>query len=189
MSSEISPGTVRNGVALGVILMGLVVLVSNIAVGYPINDWLTWGAFTYPLAFLVTDLINRVFGVRHARRVVYAGFVVGVVLSVFYADVRIGLASGSAFLVAQLLDVTIFDRLRRQSWWKAPLISSLLGSAVDTALFFSLAFAGTQVPWVTLGIGDYGAKLFMAAALLVPFRVFIAMLPTHLAQTSETSSA
>ena len=110
MSSEISPGTVRNGVALGVILMGLVVLVSNIAVGYPINDWLTWGAFTYPLAFLVTDLINRVFGVRHARRVVYAGFVVGVVLSVFYADVRIGLASGSAFLVAQLLDVTIFDR-------------------------------------------------------------------------------
>ena len=87
------------------------------------------------------------------------------------------------------VDVTIFDRLRRQSWWKAPLISSLLGSAVDTALFFSLAFAGTQVPWVTLGIGDYGAKLFMAAALLLPFRVFIAMLPAHLAQTSETSSA
>ena len=179
----------RMSLVAPILAMSVVVVASNILVKYPVNDWLTWGAFTYPLAFLVTDLINRVFGVRHARRVVYAGFVVGVVLSVFYADVRIGLASGSAFLVAQLLDVTIFDRLRRQSWWKAPLISSLLGSAVDTALFFSLAFAGTQVPWVTLGIGDYGAKLFMAAALLVPFRVFIAMLPTHLAQTSETSSA
>ena len=160
-----------NRLAVAVVAMGLVVLVSNIAVGFPINDWLTWGAFTYPVAFLVTDLTNRLFGPVSARRVVYAGFGIGVVLSLVFADPRIAVASGTAFLAAQLLDVTIFDRLRRQSWWKAPLISSLLSSIVDTALFFSIAFAGTGLPWPTWALGDLGAKLFMAAALLLPFRI------------------
>ena len=168
------------GVIAGIMAMGLVVLVSNIAVGYPINEWLTWGALTYPIAFLVTDLTNRLFGSAPARKVVYAGFAVGVILSLIFADPRIALASGTAFLVAQLLDIAIFDRLRRQTWWKAPLISSLVSSAVDTALFFSIAFVATGLPWVTWAIGDYGAKLAMAAALLVPFRAFISMLPARL---------
>ncbi len=159
---------------LAVCAMGIVVLVSNIAVEYQLGDWLTWGAFTYPVAFLVTDVTNRLLGGAPARRVVYAGFAVGVVLSLSLADIRIGLASGTAFLTAQLLDVAIFDRLRRATWWKAPLVSSLAGSAVDTALFFSLAFAGTDVPWVTLAIGDYGAKLAMALVLLGPFRAIVA---------------
>ena len=158
---------------LAVCAMGVVVLVSNVAVEYRIGDWLTWGAFTYPVAFLVTDVTNRLLGTAPARRVVYAGFLVGVVLSLAFADVRIALASGTAFLLAQLLDVAIFDRLRRATWWKAPLVSSLAGSAVDTALFFSLAFAGTGVPWITLAIGDYGAKLAMALVLLAPFRAIV----------------
>ena len=159
---------------LAVCAMGIVVLVSNIAVEYQLGDWLTWGAFTYPVAFLVTDVTNRLLGSAPARRVVYAGFAVGVVLSLSLADVRIALASGTAFLTAQLLDVAIFDRLRRATWWKAPLVSSLAGSALDTALFFSLAFAGTDVPWITLAIGDYGAKLAMALVLLGPFRAIVA---------------
>ncbi|MCY4592233.1 MAG: VUT family protein [Alphaproteobacteria bacterium] len=159
---------------LAVCAMGIVVLVSNIAVEYQLGDWLTWGAFTYPVAFLVTDVTNRLLGSAPARRVVYAGFAVGVVLSLSLADVRIALASGTAFLMAQLLDVAIFDRLRRATWWKAPLVSSLAGSAVDTTLFFSLAFAGTDVPWITLAIGDYGAKLAMALVLLGPFRAIVA---------------
>jgi uncharacterized PurR-regulated membrane protein YhhQ (DUF165 family) len=172
--------TLRIGVVAGIVAMGLVVLVSNVAVNYPINDWLTWGALTYPIAFLVTDLVNRIFGPNPARNVVYAGFVVGVVLSLAFADTRIAIASGSAFLIAQLLDIAVFDRLRRQAWWKAPLISSLLSSFVDTAIFFTLAFYATGLPWVTWAIGDYGAKLAMAALLLVPFRMFVMMLPDHL---------
>ena len=167
------PNAERKAVLAAVCAMGLVVLVSNIAVAYPIGEGLTWGAFTYPVAFLVTDVTNRLFGAVHARRVVYAGFAVGVALSLALADVRIALASGTAFLLAQLLDVMIFDRLRRSSWWKAPLISSLAGSATDTALFFSLAFAGTDVPWITLAVGDFGAKLVMAVALLAPFRMMV----------------
>ncbi|NJO36862.1 MAG: hypothetical protein HC871_03585 [Rhizobiales bacterium] len=123
--------------------MVIVVTVSNIAVQYPINDWWTWGAFTYPVAFLVTDLTNRALGPGAARRVVYAGFALAVVLSIWLATPRIALASGTAFLAAQLLDIAIFDRLRRASWWRAPLVSSTLSSVLDTALFFSLAFAGT----------------------------------------------
>ncbi len=172
--------TVYTGVATGVIAMGLVVLTSNIAVEMPINDWLTWGAFTYPLAFLVTDLTNRVLGVGPARVVVAAGFALGVVLSVIAGDPRIAIASGTAFLIAQLLDVSIFDRLRRAAWWKAPLVSSLTASAVDTALFFSMAFAFTGLPWVTWAIGDYGAKLAMALILLLPFRLFLQLLPAHM---------
>ena len=167
-------GSGTKATVLAVCAMGIVVLVSNIAVEYQIGDWLTWGAFTYPVAFLVTDVTNRLLGSAAARRVVYAGFAVWVVLSLSLADVRIALASGTAFLTAQLLDVAIFDRLRRATWWKAPLVSSLAGSALDTALFFSLAFAGTDVPWVTLAFGDYGAKLAMALVLLGPFRAIVA---------------
>ncbi|HEY9568988.1 MAG TPA: VUT family protein [Thalassobaculum sp.] len=169
----------RNALIAGAGAMGLVVLVSNIAVNHPINDWLTWGAITYPIAFLVTDLTNRILGAGPARRVVYVGFAVGVALSVAFADVRIALASGSAFLLAQLLDIWIFDRLRRQTWWKAPIVSSLVASALDTAVFFSAAFAFTEVPWVTLAVGDYGAKLTMAAVLLAPFRAFLSALPVE----------
>ena len=172
----------RTGLVAGMSAMGVVVLASNIAVNYPINDWLTWGALIYPIAFLVTDLVNRIFGPRPARKVVYAGFATGVALSLWFADQRIALASGTAFLTAQLLDIWVFDRLRRQSWWKAPVVSSLLSSALDTALFFSLAFYATGLPWVTWAIGDYGAKLAMAALLLVPFRAFIALLPQRFAQ-------
>lgn len=162
---------------LPALAMVTVVVASNIAVQYPINDWLTWGAFTYPFAFLVTDLSNRAFGPVLARRVVYAGFVVGVVLSALLATPRIAIASGTAFLFAQLLDVMIFHRLRQAAWWRAPLISSLLASALDTVLFFALAFAFTPVPWVTLAAGDYIAKLAMAAALLAPYRILVGLLP------------
>ena len=161
------------GFWIGVVAMIVVVTASNVAVQYPINDWLTWGAFTYPVAFLVTDLTNRSLGPAVARRVVLVGFALGVLLSVYFAGWRIGLASGGAFLVAQLLDVQIFDRLRRGTWWRAPLVSSTLASALDTALFFGLAFAGTGLPWVTWAIGDYGVKLAMALGLLIPFRVLM----------------
>ena len=162
-----------------IIGMALVVVISNIAVSYPINDWLTWGALTYPIAFLVTDMTNRLFGVARARTVVYAGFLIGVILSLWAADMRIALASGSAFLIAQLLDITIFDKLRQKTWWKAPLISTIVSSAVDTLLFFSIAFVATGLPWVTWAIGDYGAKLAMAAILLMPFRFFISLIPSN----------
>jgi uncharacterized PurR-regulated membrane protein YhhQ (DUF165 family) len=162
-----------------IIGMALVVVISNIAVSYPINDWLTWGALTYPIAFLVTDMTNRLFGVARARTVVYAGFLIGVILSLWAADMRIALASGSAFLIAQLLDITIFDKLRQKTWWKAPLISTILSSAVDTLLFFSIAFIATGLPWVTWAIGDYGAKLAMAAILLMPFRFFLSLIPSN----------
>lgn len=150
--------------------MVAVVTASNILVQYPINDWLTWGAFTYPAAFLVTDLTNRRLGPAAARRVAVAGFIVAVLLSMWLATPRIALASGTAFLTAQLLDVTIFDRLRRRPWWQAPLASSVLASTWDTAVFFSLAFAGTGLPWTTWALGDLAAKLCMAIALLLPFR-------------------
>ena len=179
----------RTGLIAGMSAMGTVVLAANIAVNYPINNWLTWGALIYPIAFLVTDLVNRIFGPKPARKVVYAGFAVGVALSLWFADQRIALASGTAFLTAQLLDIWVFDRLRRKSWWKAPVISSLLSSALDTALFFSLAFYATGVPWITLAIGDYGAKLVMAAVLLVPFRAFISLLPQRFDQRETITDA
>lgn len=163
----------RVGFWIGVAAMSALVATSNVLVQYPINDWLTWAAFTYPACFLVTDLTNRALGPVAARRVVYVGFALGVVLSVSLATWRIGLASGTAFLVAQLLDVRIFDRLRQAAWWRAPLVSSSLASALDTALFFSLAFAGTGVPWVTLALGDFVVKLAMALAMLLPFRALM----------------
>lgn len=161
----------RRGVVIGVAAMAVIVTASNILVQYPVNDWLTWGAISYPVAFLVTDLTNRRLGPGPARRVVYAGFAFAVVLSTHFAGPRIAIASGSAFLVAQLLDVSVFDRLRRGRWWRAPLVSSGLASTVDTFWFFSLAFAATGLPWATWALGDLGVKLAMAAALLVPFRL------------------
>lgn len=177
--------TVLRGVALGVAAMVVVVTASNILVQYPINDWITWGAFTYPIAFLVTDLTNRALGPARARWVVYFGFALAVILSIVLADVRIALASGTAFLLAQLLDVTIFDRLRRAPWWQAPLASSVLGSVTDTALFFSLAFAGTGLPWVTWAVGDLAVKLAMALALLIPFRALMGLIPALRARESR----
>ncbi len=162
------------GVLIGVAAMTVVVAASNYLVQFPINDWITWGAFTYPVAFLITDLTNRAFGPTRARQVVYAGFVLAVILSIALATPRIALASGTAFLVAQLLDVRIFNKFQRRGrWWTAPLVSSSVGSAVDTMLFFSIAFAGTAVPWVTLGAGDYAVKLVLALSMLIPFRLMM----------------
>lgn len=180
--------SMSRGVLLGVLAMILVVVASNILVqhtvpldwivfGIPASELWTYGALTYPIAFLVTDLCNRSLGPAKARRVVYAGFAVAVLLSVWLAGWRIALASGSAFLLAQLLDILIFDRLRRGRWWHAPLISSSLASTLDTLVFFSLAFAGTGVPWVTLALGDYLVKLLVALVMLIPFRALTAILP------------
>lgn len=156
--------------ALFIAAMVLIVTASNVLVQFAINDWLTWAAFTYPVSFLVTDLTNRRMGPGAARRVVYAGFAVAIVLSAVLATPRIAAGSGAAFLVAQLLDVSVFDRLRRRAWWMPPLVSSLIGSAVDTVLFFAIAFAGTGMPWVTLAGGDFAVKVAMALLLLIPFR-------------------
>ncbi|MEO1600199.1 MAG: VUT family protein [Pseudomonadota bacterium] len=188
------------GILIGILAMAVVVTASNILVQYPVGNWLTWGAFTYPLAFLVTDLANRWFGVRAAQRVVLAGFALAVVLSVWLATPRIAIASGTAFLVAQMLDVAVFHRLRAGRWWRAPLVSSTLGSAVDTVLFFSLAFAASfavlgpnedwaleAVPllgvgpvaplWMSLALGDFGVKLGMALAALAPFGLAVWLRP------------
>jgi len=155
--------------------MVLIVVSSNVLVQYPLSDWLTWGAITYPFSFLVVDLANRYHGPRMARRIVYVGFVVALLLSAWLATPRIAIASGTAFLCAELLDVTIFNRLRRHAWWKPPLVSTLFASIVDTAIFFTLAFAGTDMPWVTLALGDLGVKLAIALFALVPFRVALAL--------------
>lgn len=193
ISSDSGSGAGRASFALAAAAMAAVILVSNILVQHPVQglvggvdlaELLTWGAFTYPIAFLVTDTTNRLFGAGAARRVVYVGFFIGVILSVIAADVRIGLASGAAFLVAQLLDVLIFDRLRRGAWWKAPVISSLIASAIDTALFFSIAFAGTGLPWIGWAFGDFTAKLIMIAVLLYPFRLIVTFYPERLRASS-----
>jgi hypothetical protein len=155
--------------------MVIVIVAANITVQKPINDWLTWGAITYPFAFLVTDLANRFEGAAFARRIVYAGFAIAIGASAWLATPRIAIASGLAFLTAELLDVMIFDRLRQLAWWKPPLVSTLAGSVVDTAVFFSMAFAGTTVPWVTLGIGDFGVKVVLAFLTLIPFRAAMAL--------------
>jgi uncharacterized PurR-regulated membrane protein YhhQ (DUF165 family) len=161
------------GMAIGIAAMALIVTASNILVEIRINSWLTYGALTYPVTFLVNDLTNRSLGPAAARSVVLVGFALAVVLSLLLATPRIALASGTAFLVAQLLDIFVFDRLRNRTWWEAPLVSSTIGSAIDTATFFSLAFAFTPVPWVTLGLGDFGVKLGLALFGLVPFRALM----------------
>ena len=156
--------------------MVLIVLSSNILVQYPLSDWLTWGAITYPFSFLVVDLANRYHGPRMARRIVYVGFIVALVLSAWLATPRIAVASGTAFLCSELLDVTIFNRLRRHAWWKPPLVSTLFASVLDTAVFFTLAFAGTDMPWITLALGDFGVKLAIALFALVPFRIALVLI-------------
>ena len=165
--------------------MGVVVLSSNFLVQFPINYYglneiLTYGAFSYPIAFLITDLANRSYGKIVARKVVYLGFVLGISFTLFFStnysdliSLRIAVGSGSAFLIAQLLDIQIFDRLRKNKWFVAPLASSIFGSIVDTFLFFSISFAGTGVPWLTLSLGDLGVKLFVALAMLIPFRLLL----------------
>jgi len=155
--------------------MVLIVVSSNVLVQYPLSDWLTWGAITYPFSFLVVDLANRYHGPRLARRIVYVGFVVGLLLSAGMATPRIAVASGTAFLCAELLDVTLFNLLRQHAWWRPPLVSTLFASVLDTAIFFTLAFAGTEMPWVTLALGDFGVKLAIALFALVPFRVALAL--------------
>lgn len=158
--------------------MAFVVVLSNWAVQYPINEWLTWGAFTYPVVFLVTDLTNRAMGPVAARRVAWAGFAVAVAASLLLAPWRIAVASGTAFIVAQLLDITAFNRLRRMSWWQAPLIGSLLASVLDTAIFFFLAFYGSALDWLMLATGDLGVKWMMAVCLLAPYRLALPHLQT-----------
>ena len=200
----------------GVLAMAAVVVASNILVQFLFGQWLTWGAFTYPLAFLVTDVMNRVYGPAVARKVVFAGFIVGVACSLVGTQImgefgplvtwRIAIGSGLAFLTAQLLDVAIFDRLREGAWWRAPLVSTLVGSAVDTALFFTIAFsatlafiepandvswAGEVLPmlsvgpaaplWVSLAVADWGVKLAIALIALVPFRLIVKQMTARVA--------
>jgi len=200
----------------GIIAMATVVVVSNILVQILFGQWLTWGAFTYPIAFLVTDVMNRVYGVATARKVVFAGFLTGVACSLIGTQImgefgplvtwRIAIGSGLAFLTAQLLDISVFDRLRDGSWWQAPLVSSLIGSAVDTAMFFTIAFSsvltflepandvswanemlpmlgfGPMLPlWVSLAVADWGVKLAIALIALVPFRLIVGKLTARVA--------
>ena len=166
-------------------LMGAVVLASNYLVQFPIKYYgleeiLTYGAFSYPIAFLITDLANRSFGKIIARKIVYIGFAIGIsftlLFSTNFADlisIRIAIGSGTAFLVAQLLDVQIFDKLRKKEWFVAPLTSSLIGSTIDTFIFFSISFYGTGIPWITLSLGDLSVKIFVALMMLIPFRLLL----------------
>ncbi len=155
--------------------MIFIVAASNYFVQFPINDWLTWGAFAYPVSFLVTELSVRFYGARTSRRIVYAGFITGVLLSLYLTTVKIAVASGTAFLVAQLLDIYIFSRLRavsleRSLWWFAPLFSSTAASIVDAVIFWNLAFYGENVPLLTLAIGDTAIKILVDFSMLTPFR-------------------
>ena len=166
-------------------LMGVVVLSSNYLVQFPINyyglnDLLTYGAFSYPVAFLITDLANRSYGKFVARKIVYLGFLLGIGFTILfstdfadYISIRIAVGSGTAFLIAQLMDVQIFDNLRKKKWFIAPLTSSIIGSTVDTFLFFSISFYGTGIPWFTLALGDLGVKIFVALIMLIPFRLLL----------------
>ncbi len=194
----------RRDFVIALVAMTLVVLASNILVQYPfhhlgLGNYLTWGAFSYPFSFLVTDLSNRRFGTQGARQVVYAGFVLAVVLSVILATPRIAIASGAAFLIAQLLDISIFARLRDKAWWLPPFVSSVISSGLDTMIFFSVAFycgaipgfgltisealgqAGIAdqciaLPWVNLAVADYLVKLALAAISIAPYGLILAFM-------------
>ncbi len=167
------------------ILMGLIVVISNYLVQFPIQQFglaeiLTYGAFTYPITFLITDLANRAYGKVVARKVVYVGFIIGILLTLFVStnfsdiiSIRIAVGSGLAFFIAQNLDVQVFDKLRNRTWFIAPLTSSVLGSITDTFLFFSIAFYSTGVPWVTLALGDLVVKLTITLIMLIPFRLLL----------------
>ena len=169
-------------------VMGVIVLASNYLVQFPINYYgleeiLTYGAFSYPVAFLITDLANRLYGKVVARKIVYIGFIIGIAFTLFFStnfadliSVRIAIGSGTAFLVAQLLDVQIFDQLRKKKWFVAPLTSSLIGSTIDTFLFFSISFYATGIPWVTLSLGDLAVKILVALLMLIPFRLLLGTL-------------
>ena len=166
-------------------LMALVVALSNYLVQFPVNylglkDLLTYGAFSYPIAFLITDLSNRRYGKNTAKKIVYLGFALGVFITLYFStnysdliSIRIAAGSGTAFLVAQLIDVNIFDKLRNKIWFAAPLTSSLIGSTIDTFLFFSISFYGTGINWITLSFGDLFVKIFVALAMLIPFRLLL----------------
>ena len=166
-------------------MMGVVVLSSNYLVQFPVNYYglnevLTYGAFSYPLAFLITDLANRSFGKTVARKIVYFGFLIGIIFTVLlstdfadYISIRIAIGSGTAFLFSQLLDIQIFNRLRKKQWFVAPLTSSIIGSTVDTFLFFSISFYATGIPWFTLSIGDLAVKVLVALLMLIPFRMLL----------------
>ena len=168
--------------------MGVVVLVSNYLVQFPIKYYglekiLTYGALTYPIAFLITDLTNRRYGKKIARKIVYFGFFLGVFLTIFFStnfsdliSIRIALGSGTAFITAQLIDIQIFDKLRNKKWFIAPLTSSLFGSVIDTFLFFSISFYGTGVNWISLSLGDLTVKIIVALAMLIPFRILMSKL-------------
>jgi len=165
--------------------MAFVVALSNYLVQFPINyfgleNLLTYGAFSYPIAFLITDLSNRKYGKNIAKKIVYLGFALGVFLTLYFStnysdliSIRIAIGSGTAFLVAQLIDVHVFDRLRKKIWFMAPLISSLIGSSIDTFLFFSISFYGTELNWITLSFGDLSVKIFVALIMLIPFRLLL----------------
>ena len=167
------------------LIMGVVVLASNYLVQFPINYYglgeiLTYGAFSYPIAFLITDLANRFYGKLIARKIVYIGFVIGIFFTLFFStnfedliSIRIAIGSGVAFLVAQLVDVQIFDQLRKKKWFIAPLTSSLIGSTIDTFLFFSISFYATGIPWITLSLGDLSVKILVALIMLIPFRLLL----------------
>tara|TARA_B100000676_G_scaffold195831_1_gene192547 strand:+ start:1338 stop:1886 length:549 start_codon:yes stop_codon:yes gene_type:complete len=164
-------------------IMGAIVLLSNYLVQFPIRYYgleniLTYGAFSYPIAFLITDLANRSYGKLAARKIVYLGFAIGIIFTAFFSinfsdfiSIRIAVGSGTAFIVAQLLDVQIFDTLRKKRWFIAPLTSSLVGSTIDTLLFFSIAFYGTTISWITLSLGDLTVKIIVALIMLIPFRI------------------
>ena len=166
-------------------LMASIVALSNYLVQFPINyfglkDLLTYGALSYPIAFLITDLSNRRYGKKTAKKIVYLGFALGVFLTLYFStnysnliSIRIAIGSGTAFLVAQLIDVNIFDKLRKKIWFAAPLVSSLIGSTIDTFLFFSISFYGTDINWVSLSFGDLFVKLFVALLMLIPFRLLL----------------
>ena len=166
-------------------LMALVVALSNYLVQFPVNylglkDLLTYGAFSYPIAFLITDLANRSYGKIIAKKIVYIGFAIGILFTLFFStnfydliSIRIAIGSGTAFITAQLLDIQIFDKLRRKRWFIAPLSSSFIGSIVDTFLFFSISFYGTGVNWITLSLGDLAVKIFVALIMLIPFRLLL----------------
>ena len=166
-------------------MMGVVVLLSNYLVQFPVNynglnEVLTYGAFSYPIAFLITDLANRSFGKNVARKIVYFGFLIGIIFTVLfstdfadYISIRIAIGSGTAFLFSQLLDIQIFNRLRKKQWFVAPLTSSIIGSTVDTFLFFSISFYATGIPWFTLSMGDLAVKVLVALLMLIPFRMLL----------------
>jgi len=177
------------------LLMAFVVVLSNYLVQFPIRYFylenvLTYGAFSYPISFLITDLSNRKYGKNVAKKIVYLGFILGVFATLYFStnysdliSIRIAIGSGIAFLTAQLIDVNIFDRLRKKKWFIAPLTSSLVGSSIDTFLFFSISFYGTEMNWLTLSLGDLSVKIFVALVMLIPFRFLL----SHIQEISESN--